>query len=356
MSNCSWPQQVLQEVLQIPSKVLKLADVNTFREFAALVFRCTQQISHKTYTFENAFLKQEEAQLYAMHVRERINCSIPCTDTEECIVLPPLFLRSAENAIYELSPQLFLVTYKNGPIIPVIRLYNDDVNTKDKDMNCTTVHTKNEEVALNILQQPHNQTMQVCASENNSHQRNLDEEEALIAPEKPESVTNVVKMQKEIELKMATSLSTNSPSTLDEEQKLSSLQDFETDTKPFEKQTEKERLATCKTLASTLYNARKRRWDYDVHCATYGQVNFANMANSAQFINNEVRAALKCVVLMQKKIAEVCDCMTSAICLLENTDSFAKYPTLLNSSTSRAIENLEECSSLLNKSFETFLI
>jgi len=112
-----------KSLLKLPSVILQEAGVKTRREYAAIVYRCLQQTENESNDTQTSYKNQEHAKQFDEHVRKRMNMSIPCDKSEECIILPPLFWQSQEYFMRKLTPQLFLVCYEQGPIVPVVRLH-----------------------------------------------------------------------------------------------------------------------------------------------------------------------------------------------------------------------------------------
>lgn len=117
-------------MFKLPSFIIRQAGATTFRQYASVVFRCLQQSedSQMLNLVSATFVHATEASQYEEQIKQRINATLPCTqDKEECIcVLPPLFLHSAEDSFNELTPHLFLVCCKTGPIFPFVRLHSSE--------------------------------------------------------------------------------------------------------------------------------------------------------------------------------------------------------------------------------------
>lgn len=122
--------------LKMPSVILNEVCAKTRREYASIVFRCIQEETNSNIT-KSCFISQEEADRYQKNVLKRIDCSLPCDKTDECIILPPLFLRSSGDSFCQLTSQIFLILYKQGPIIPFVRLHSKHNIANDTNLlNC----------------------------------------------------------------------------------------------------------------------------------------------------------------------------------------------------------------------------
>ena len=109
-------------ILRIPSAILHDACVQLPREYAFKVFWSLQQTDQHTRFFDASFLNPADATTFENAVRKQLNATIECCGIENCILLPPLFLRAQENAIVHLSSQILLVMCREGPVIPVLLL------------------------------------------------------------------------------------------------------------------------------------------------------------------------------------------------------------------------------------------
>jgi hypothetical protein len=121
-------------MLKLPSTILEKAGASTRRQYASIVFKCLQQTSSDTNDILSAcFENEKDVPMYVQHIQEKVDLTFPCENKEECVVLPPLFLRSKENFIGE-SSQLLLVAYDTGPIFPVVRVRNAEQIIGDKSL------------------------------------------------------------------------------------------------------------------------------------------------------------------------------------------------------------------------------
>jgi hypothetical protein len=115
----------MAQLLKLPGQILKENSARTFREYASIVFRGMQQTSEgkRMDLPSQSYNAPEDYKLFEDHVIERFNNTVPpCDNKEECIVLPPLFLRSAEYFLVQASPQVYLFAYAEGPIIPLVQV------------------------------------------------------------------------------------------------------------------------------------------------------------------------------------------------------------------------------------------
>lgn len=121
-------------MLKAPSTILEKSGASTRRQYASIVFKCLQQTSSDAIDiFCECFENQKDAHMYMQHIQEKVDITFPCDNKEECVVLPPLFLRAKENFIGEGS-QLLLVAYETGPIFPVVRVRNAEQIIGDKTL------------------------------------------------------------------------------------------------------------------------------------------------------------------------------------------------------------------------------
>ena len=109
-------------MLRKPSSILADVHVQYPREYAYHVFWSLQQSDHHTRFFDTSFVNPADASRVEESVRNLINDTIACLGAENCIALAPLFVRAQEDALIQLSSQLVLVMYREGPVIPVLLL------------------------------------------------------------------------------------------------------------------------------------------------------------------------------------------------------------------------------------------
>jgi len=120
-------------MLRPPSIILEKTGASSRRQYASIIFRCLQQTAKDTNNiFSSCFQYEIDAGQYLKDVQDRVDAFLKCKQNdkaEECIVLPPLFWSSMEDAICEDADsndedqaQLLLVMYSTGPIFPVVRV------------------------------------------------------------------------------------------------------------------------------------------------------------------------------------------------------------------------------------------
>jgi len=121
------PPPVKELLFKAPSFVLRSALVQTFREYASVVFRCLQkeEAEHTLELLTASFVHKHVACCFIEQVKGRINATLPCIqDKEEHIcILPALFMQSEVNQFCELvGTPIGLVLFDSGPIFPFVRI------------------------------------------------------------------------------------------------------------------------------------------------------------------------------------------------------------------------------------------
>lgn len=113
------------QTLNLPSFILAAARVESFRQYADVVFRSMQQ-SGATSLFNNSFYNKDVAADYVSLVSQRINDAVPhkCDEEdEELCILPPLFMQSQSHLFFQLRDTLVgLVLFDTGPVFPYVRI------------------------------------------------------------------------------------------------------------------------------------------------------------------------------------------------------------------------------------------
>lgn len=119
-------------MLKKPSTILHEANVQLPREYAYKVDRSLHQIDQHTQLFDASFVNPADAVTLESSVRRHFNNVIQCSGMESCILLPPLFIRSQEDAVVRLSSQFVLVMFRDGPVVPVLCISNQSPTPKPK--------------------------------------------------------------------------------------------------------------------------------------------------------------------------------------------------------------------------------